>query len=254
MAKRHNKKRPSSSNSEFQNVTLREQNVGRKNVSTTSMLKIQHLQRLATWAGGEASIPSLAALFGRRLSATAEAEGVPLDRSIFTCRRCETILQPGRNCTVRIKKKTSAKPKSHRSSGVSQNELVYKCNFCSYQNSQKGTPMAHMKELSACRPVGPIPVDSSSIEQIQKASHGLSGPLNLSAGNLPLIDHPQTPTSGVNVRSSANRKGDAVSSGVEGSVSGKRRRKKWSTVKEIAMSSEREREQRITNLAIPFMM
>lgn len=42
------------------------------------------------WAGGEASIPSLGAVFGRHLAANAEAEGVPLDRSIFSCQRYDS--------------------------------------------------------------------------------------------------------------------------------------------------------------------
>lgn len=68
-------------------LTLREENTGKKNVDVTSILRIQHLKRLATWASGEARIPPLGALLGERLAANAEASGVPLDSSTFLCQR-----------------------------------------------------------------------------------------------------------------------------------------------------------------------
>lgn len=80
---RGNLQQPSSS------VTLREESIGKKqsNVNAKSMLKLDHLKCLATWASAEASIPSLGALFGHRLAATAEALGVPSDPLPFSCQR-----------------------------------------------------------------------------------------------------------------------------------------------------------------------
>lgn len=52
-----------------------------------SMLKLQHLQKLAVWAAGEGSIPSLGAFFGRRLAAIGESLGVPPDASLVSCQR-----------------------------------------------------------------------------------------------------------------------------------------------------------------------
>lgn len=69
----------------FHSLTLREEKIGKQEVNVSSMLKMEHLQNLATWASGEGSVPCLAALFGRSLAANAEAAGVPLDRSLFAC-------------------------------------------------------------------------------------------------------------------------------------------------------------------------
>lgn len=68
-------------------TTLREENIGKKRVDASSMLRMEHLQKVAAWASVEADIPPLGALFGHRLASSAEAEGVPLDPSIFVCHK-----------------------------------------------------------------------------------------------------------------------------------------------------------------------
>jgi len=68
-------------------MSLREENTGKKHVNVSSMLRMEHLQKLATWASVEAGIPPLGILFGHRLAASAESEGVPLDPSTFVCHR-----------------------------------------------------------------------------------------------------------------------------------------------------------------------
>lgn len=70
-------------------LTLREESSGKKqsSVNVKSMLKLDHLKSLSIWASGEACIPSLGAVFGNRLAATAEALGVPPDPSLFSCQR-----------------------------------------------------------------------------------------------------------------------------------------------------------------------
>lgn len=67
-------------------MTLREESTGKKlgNVNAKTMCKIDHLKDLALWA---ASVPSLGAFFGERLSATNEALGLRGDPSIFVCER-----------------------------------------------------------------------------------------------------------------------------------------------------------------------
>lgn len=58
------------------------------NHNPRSLLRLEHLQNLASWATEEASIPSLAAFFGRQFASSAEALGVPLDPSaLFQCQR-----------------------------------------------------------------------------------------------------------------------------------------------------------------------
>ena len=87
------KKRPStalSSHSQLvPSLTLREESSGKKqsSVNVKSMLKLDHLKTLSIWASGEACIPSLGAVFGHRLAATAEALGVLPDPSLFSCQR-----------------------------------------------------------------------------------------------------------------------------------------------------------------------
>lgn len=73
-------------------ISLREELTGKKQtkgpaVNAKSALKLEHLQRLAVWAGGEASVPSLGAFFAHTLASAQEALGVPPDPSLFTCQR-----------------------------------------------------------------------------------------------------------------------------------------------------------------------
>lgn len=67
-------------------TTLGEEKSGKKETSVSSILKLQHLQKLAKCAGVP---PPLAALFGHHLASNAEAAGVPLDSSWFLCQRSD---------------------------------------------------------------------------------------------------------------------------------------------------------------------
>ena len=83
----------SSSNGFYNPISLREKITGKKqtkggnSINSKSMLKLEHLQKLATWASGEVAIPSLGALFGQRLAAVTEATGAPPNHSLFCCER-----------------------------------------------------------------------------------------------------------------------------------------------------------------------
>ncbi|TVU45595.1 hypothetical protein EJB05_05085 [Eragrostis curvula] len=116
-----------------QAVSLREESSGRTRVDGVSLLRVKHLQRMAAWAGAEAGVGPVGALLGRRLAANAEAAGVPLGASTFLCQRCETILKPGFNCTVRIRSKRN-KTKRRNKSNCCQNSVAYACHFCGDQN------------------------------------------------------------------------------------------------------------------------
>lgn len=73
-------------------ITLREESGVKKkqtHVNAKSMLKLEHIKDIATWASGEGSIPSLGAVFGQRLAVSAESLGVPPDPSLLTCQRFE---------------------------------------------------------------------------------------------------------------------------------------------------------------------
>lgn len=75
-----------------QAVSLREESSGKTRADAASLLRVQHLQRLAAWAGGEAGAGPLGALLGRRLAANAEAAGIPLAASTFLCQRSGSLL------------------------------------------------------------------------------------------------------------------------------------------------------------------
>ncbi|PHT57733.1 hypothetical protein CQW23_00096 [Capsicum baccatum] len=137
-------------------ITLREEFDGKKkqiHVNAKSMLKLEHIKNLATWASGEASIPSLGAFFGQRLAASAESLGVLPDPSLFTCQRCESILQAGYNCTTRIEKNKRKARKNRKMSGIPpKNYVVYECHFCSHRNVKRGTPRGYLNDLYLAKP------------------------------------------------------------------------------------------------------
>ncbi|KAH0694929.1 hypothetical protein KY285_022026 [Solanum tuberosum] len=137
-------------------ITLREESGVKKkqtHVNAKSMLKLEHIKDIATWASGEGSIPSLGAFFGQRLAVAAESLGVPPDPSLFTCQRCESILQAGYNCTARIEKNKRKARKKCKASGIPpKNSVVYECHFCSHRNLKRGTPRGYMKSLYPAKP------------------------------------------------------------------------------------------------------
>ncbi|XP_059276201.1 uncharacterized protein LOC132030539 [Lycium ferocissimum] len=139
-------------------ITLRQElELGGKkkqsHVNPKSMLKLDHIKNLATWASGEASIPSLGPFFGQRLAASTELLGVPPDPSLFTCQRCESILQAGYYCTARIEKNKRKARKKHKTSGIPpKNCVVYECHFCSHRNLKRGTPRGYVKTLFPAKP------------------------------------------------------------------------------------------------------
>ncbi|KAI3864966.1 hypothetical protein MKX03_023237 [Papaver bracteatum] len=118
------------------------------------------------------SIPSLGALLGQRLASWFESMGTPIGSSLFLCQRCESILQPGSNCTVRIVKNGTKKKKKQRknSSVRPQNKVVYTCNFCLHRNLEKGTLKNQMKEIV---PAG-LKVSGSSTKRRRKSWSSLN--------------------------------------------------------------------------------
>ncbi|XP_049348833.1 uncharacterized protein LOC125813375 isoform X4 [Solanum verrucosum] len=156
-------------------ITLREESGVKKkqtHVNAKSMLKLEHIKDIATWASGEGSIPSLGAFFGQRLAVSAESLGVPPDPSLFTCQRCESILQASYNCTTRIEKNKRKARKKRKTSGIPpKNSVVYECHFCSLRNLKRGTPRGYMKSLypakSATRKAKVDPTESA----MQRSEH-----------------------------------------------------------------------------------
>ncbi|KAF6997959.1 hypothetical protein CFC21_014126 [Triticum aestivum] len=133
-----------------QALSLREETSGKTPAGTPSLLRVQHLQRLGAWASGEAGVGSIGALLGRRFATDAEAAGIPVGASTFLCQRCESILQPGFNCTIRIKN-NKKKAKRRKKSNPGQNSVVYACHFCGDQNLIRGSGKGIVKVLLSSR-------------------------------------------------------------------------------------------------------
>ncbi|CAL4975996.1 unnamed protein product [Urochloa decumbens] len=136
-----------------QAVSIREETSGKTRVDEASLLRVKHLQRIAAWAGAEAGVGPIGALLGRRLAASAEAVGVPLGAATFLCQRCETVLKPGFNCTVRIRNKRN-KAKRRKKSNCCQNSVSYACHFCGDQNLILGSGKGVVKSLLPSREHG----------------------------------------------------------------------------------------------------
>ncbi|CAI9291179.1 unnamed protein product [Lactuca saligna] len=172
-------------------VTIREASTGKKHTNAKSSLKLQHIKNLAMWATHDASIPSLGAFFGHHFAASSEALATPVDPSLFTCQRCETILHPGYNCTIRIEKNK------------------------------------------------------------QKAQHKVKKDSDPAIPTLTLLES----------KKKRNRSGDkkkvAYDSNEEKSVNAstnRKRRKSWTSLKEIAESNDNDNRLKLMNITIPFSM
>ncbi|KAL7181108.1 hypothetical protein ACSBR1_040049 [Camellia fascicularis] len=230
-----NKKAPNLTSGSQASITLREESSGKKqpNVNGKSMLKLKHLQNLAVWANGEASIPSLGAFFGHQLATLGESLGSSSNPSLFPCQRCESILQLGYNYTIRIEKNTAKARRRHKSSNFStQNSVVYKCLFCSHRNLKRGTPRGHTKEIcpSKAKPSFKLEPSHSMVIKSIKLEEGATG--NKEAKRR------KSNRSGA--KKAAESESNSATTVAENSVSApnKWNRKSWTNLKEIAESSE----------------
>ncbi|KAJ4828828.1 hypothetical protein Tsubulata_008907 [Turnera subulata] len=171
---------PATPNTSFRRVTNRELSTGRLEPTrdVKSLLRLDHLRNLATWASGDASIPSLGAYLGNLYAATAETLAAEPHPSTVLCQRCETVLHPGLNCTVRIEKNGAKRKRKHEHASeqpcIWQNNVVYKCHFCSHKNWKRGTPKNHLKVLYPRKEKRP------SKSQSSKSKNHMSASLNYS--------------------------------------------------------------------------
>ncbi|KAI3468808.1 hypothetical protein Pfo_025471 [Paulownia fortunei] len=266
-------------------MTLREESSGKKqgNVNAKTMCKLDHLKNLAVWAAAEASVPSLGAFFGERLAATTEVLGLRPDPSLFVCERCESILQPGHNCTVRIEKnKSKMRHRRKKSHLATQNNVVYRCHFCSHRNLMRGTPKGYVKEI--CPPQAKPPSKLEHAQSFVEKCPSLAKATSIAKVNtvdtvaLPTVDGliletscPATPlpTTTLSLLDSKRRKRNksgakkvvepetsSTAADAEKSThaSIKRRKKSWTSLKEIAESSGHDISKKLTNLTIPFFI
>ncbi|KAL6190541.1 hypothetical protein ACLB2K_036935 [Fragaria x ananassa] len=267
-------------------------------INPKAALKLDHLQRLALWTGGEASIPSLGAFFGHKLASTQEGLDVPPDPSMVSCQRCETILQPGFNCTIRIEKNRAKARRSKKPANFTftQNNVVYSCHFCSERNVKRGTSRGHMKAICSLKIK-----KASDLKPAKSISQKFAMPKKTSANEVKVsklktgtptadeenpsiakiitsttivkeiltVDSPTTPMvkpvvalldskrKKINKSASKKRPEPEISpalTDVENSTSttNKRRRKSWTSLKELAERNEQKKN--ISDLSIPFFM
>lgn len=264
-------------------VSLREESTGKlqskASVCVKNMLKFEHLQKLAIWVSRESSTAPLSGFFGHHLASVGESLGIPPDPSLFPCQRCETILQPGFNCTVRIEKNTAnARHRRKKNVGISQNNVSYKCHFCSHSNLLRGTPKGHMKDICLSNqkssskanhvpalPMKPCKSDETIENKIEvHETNPSSSPVDVASrfgtdvGTPPVKQVTSLLDGSKRKRNRSGKKAvepiAAISEVKTAGTSNKRKRRCWTSLKEIAQSSENDKRRNVDNFSIPFVL
>ncbi|KAG2307860.1 hypothetical protein Bca4012_083165 [Brassica carinata] len=244
-----------------------------------SVLRHDHLKNLALWStGGDTPVPSLATLFGRRLAADGEASDISHDPDLFSCQRCETVLQPGFNCNVRIEKVSANKKKHMRrrykkkpNMFLPQNNVVYYCNFCSHRNLKRGTTNGQMKEMYPPKPktTRPRPKIEKEMmvvvpQEIQSNILLPSSPERRCNENDSVVENTPKPMLTLErekrIRKSKSKKPVEPESvpekkatvGGRGGGSNKRKRKAWTSMSETTTTNKSS--SRPVNFKIPFQL
>ena len=188
--------------------------------------------------------------------------------------RCETLLQPGDNCTVRIEKNIKRTRHRKKSRVPIQNNVIYTCHFCLHRNVMMGTAKGHVKELLASRVghdseskfLGSAEPKSNSKERIatnQEKSHFGKCKESLSFSQKPISEvkcHSSVTPGSVLSRKKPKLDGSskvAISGADDAkstSGSSKRKKKGWSSLKQIVESNEHENKFNTSNLVIPFKL
>ncbi|KAG5563241.1 hypothetical protein RHGRI_005855 [Rhododendron griersonianum] len=198
---------------------------------------------------------------------------------------CESILQPGYNCTIRIEKnRAKARRSRHKRPNIStQNSVVYSCHFCSHRNLKRGTPRGHTKEI--CPPKAKPPMKSKSsrpivLKSVNSEKPTMSNPEvkrtdEIASPAMTTVDlvteTPATPSVSTCTtlleakrrkrnrsasKKAAEPESNSAALDAEKSVgtSNKRKKKPWTSLKEIAEHSERGNNRSLRHLAIPFLI
>ncbi|KAH7307884.1 hypothetical protein KP509_22G081300 [Ceratopteris richardii] len=114
------------------------------NISNAACARLRHLQAVATWASAE--VPPLGAFLGSQFASACEVLGFPPPPTPhLTCQRCESILQAGINCTIRVKNKKKKKSNFVMKVHSSINNILTFCHYCKFENVKRGTPNSHVK-------------------------------------------------------------------------------------------------------------
>ncbi|KAK9110570.1 hypothetical protein Sjap_018630 [Stephania japonica] len=282
-----------------QAMTLREEVMGRKLFkgragpsNPKSNAKMQHFRNLSLWASTEVALPPLTALFGRHFATCQEAAGMPRDPSLFQCQRCESFLQPGSNCTVRVEKsRGKTRRKRKRPNVPTKNNVIHTCHFCSHRNLIKGTPRGHVEELiaskqnadSELKPMSSIPSENlPNISETKNILRKAVEKISSKDGNFLISKNSVAHLDRANVicdENSLQHRGKTVlldgkkrkrnQSGAKNSKktedetalldagscgSSRKRKKSWSSLREIAENNEKEKREFVANLKVPFFL
>lgn len=193
-----------------------------------------------------------------------------------TSHRCETVLQPGFNCTIRIEKnQVKSRRRWKKPKASMQNRVVYKCHFCSHHNLKRGTPVGHMKEICpmkakpSSRPQcgSKLPLkrsantmkDTRSKDEVSKVDDEVLPSISKNCVETPPLKSRITLEGKKRRRKSGNKNSaesesnSAVTDDKTVGVSSRRRRTSWTSLKEIAERSEDDNG-RMANLTIPFSL
>lgn len=143
---------------------------------------------------------------------------------------------------------------------------MYKCHFCLHQNLKRGTPKGHIKgicpskdksSLESTPPSKSITSDSSKLEKgilsKDEANEINVFPLRDVANVDGLATPSSTNTTTLSKKAIKTINKSAKQVAKSASTSNKRRRKSWTSLKEIAQSNEHKNNP-IANLTIPFFL
>ena len=192
--------------------------------------------------------------------------------------RCETILQPGFKCTIRIEKnRANARRRSKKPTNFTftQNNVVYTCHFCSHRNVKRGTSRGHMKGICP-----PKTKTSLNLKAAKSISQKFVTPKKSTAGEDKVSKSNEITSSAIaeeiatpmvkpiitlldSKRKMRNKSASKKRSEPENSpapvdaencasTTNKRRRKSWTSLKELAEKSEQK--EYISDPSIPFFM
>ncbi|MCO5571670.1 hypothetical protein L7F22_025417 [Adiantum nelumboides] len=180
--------------------------------------RLRHLQAVATWAS--AQVPPLGAFLGSYLASTSQALGTPPPSSPhFTCQRCESVLQVGINCSVRVRSRKRKKWSSvSKEVSPSVNCIFYCCQYCAFENMKLGTSKAYVKTKLS---------EMAARHKLSELNKGFEEKLTKGLGEK------MKKTSNQELESATN----VLSIEIAGTSGKKAKRKGWLSLKQLAASS-----------------
>lgn len=164
-----------------------------------------------------------------------------------------------------------------------KNSVIYRCHACSHQNSMRGTPQGYMKEL--CPPKiklidnrsdpmkltiemdskpaiitenrdGNVKIDAITPEIEEDVPPPMHAPATPATTGITLLDSKKRKRNRPGAKKAAESGSSLIVVDAENSTgtSNKRKRKSWTSLKEIAERNEQEHRHGISKSAIPFVL